>query len=209
MVRRPPGGAPSRSRNQQPERRVIKIVSEGRVTEPEYLNIWAHRNRSTVRVEFDTTHGDPLTLVRRAVRLEKASQRNARRKGGAPDHDEIWCMFDVDEHPHLTEALLLARDRGICVAMTNPCFELWLALHWDDQTAAVHRHDSQRRAGELGICDGKHLAQSIASELISRYDDAKARAQGLDAWHEGNGSTPGHNPSSSVWRLVDAIRRSE
>jgi hypothetical protein len=43
--------------------------------------------------------------------------------------DEFWCVFDVEwprNHPGLLEAVQQAQANGIYLAISNPCFELWL-----------------------------------------------------------------------------------
>jgi hypothetical protein len=61
------------------------------------------------------------------------------------------------------------------------------------------------RARELLGCE-KGLSDAALELLGERYDDARARAIGLDAKHAGDGSPPRSNPSSEVWKLVDRIR---
>ncbi|MFT7647504.1 MAG: hypothetical protein ACI8Y4_002253 [Candidatus Poriferisodalaceae bacterium] len=85
-----------------------------------------------------------------------------RRKADGPDFDEIWCVFDTDEHPNLEQAVAEAADSNIRTARSNPCFELWLVLHVADQTAHVHRHAIQRRAAALGLTDGKSVCSAEA-----------------------------------------------
>jgi hypothetical protein len=51
------------------------------------------------------------------------------------------------------------------------------------------------------------LSGAAVDTLVDRYEMAKARAIRLDAKHEADGSPPGSNPSSGMWRLVDMIRQ--
>jgi hypothetical protein len=139
-------------------------------------------------------------MVQRARDLKRSRTRQD------SGFDEIWCVFDVDAHPDLKSAIAEARDAGIGVAISNPCFELWLVLHAEDQTAHVDRRAIQRRARELGLVEGKSIPKAALPKLLDGYEDAKGRAQALDARHEGDGRDPGANPSSGVWRLIDAIR---
>lgn len=67
------------------------------------------------------------------------------------------------------------------------------------------RHDAQSAAAVLLGC-GKVLTRPATDLLYDRYEDARDRAQRLDAKHEGDGSPPRSNPSSSVWSLIEAIR---
>lgn len=114
-------------------------------------------------------------------------------------------MFDVDEHPSLSEACTLAKAHGITTAISNPCIELWVLLHYEDQTAWIDRHEAQRRVRNVtGL--GKSLTESVVAELIARHEAAAVRARALDRKHANDGSPRGANPSSNVWQLVDSIR---
>ena len=182
-------------------RRIIRVLAEGRATEPDYLEYWDRRD-SGVRLDIDKDSAGcaPMTLVERAREQKKSQSRRD------PDFDEIWCVFDVDAHPDLKSAMSEARDAGIRTAVSNPCFELWLVLHEEDRTAHVDRHTIQRRARELGLVEGKSIPEAALPRLLDGYEDAKGRAQALDAKHDGDGRDPGANPSSGVWRLIDSIR---
>ena len=144
----------------------------------------------------------PTSLVRRA--REYLRTRRPRRED--PDFDEIWCVFDTDQHPNLAQAINEAGQSGIGVAVSNPCFELRLVLHAQNQTAPIHRHAVQRSSEELGFSDGKRIPDTARNRLVEAYDSAKQRARALDERHAGNGSPPRENPSTDVWRLVDRLR---
>jgi len=147
----------------------------------------------------------PMSLVRHA-REDARSSRHASRRHGSPDLDEISCVFDVDAHPHVQQAIAEARQSGINLAVSNPCFELWLVLHCQDQAASIHRSEIQRDAKKLNLIHGKSIPASAWKTLRDNYEDARRRARERDSMHEGNDSPPRSNPSSDVWRLVDRLR---
>ena len=112
----------------------------------------------------------------------------------------------MDEHPNRSQAIFEARQSDINVAVSNPCFELWLVLHVEDRAGPVHRRDIQREATKLNVIRGKSVPDVAWESLEDGYEAAKQRAQGLDKMHDDNGSPPRSNPSTDVWRLVDRIR---
>jgi hypothetical protein len=134
----------------------------------------------------------------------KKADRKAERRGAGSAYDEIWCMFDIDEHPNVDNAFALANGQGITLAVSNPCVELWFLLHFKPQTAWLDRHDAQQFADEF-VGRGKTLTEAALNDLVNHHDDAVSRAQALDQMHQGHGSQPGSNPSSGVWRLIDTI----
>ena len=181
---------------------MLGVLTEGRVTERDYLRCWARRNRGIVRIDFLDAGMTPGALVRRA---REYGRRNPRSRRADPDFDEIWCVFDTDEHPHLSQAMENARQSGIEVAVSNPCFELWLVLHVQEQTAYIDRHEVQRLSSELGLSDGKKIAEQAWTGLVEAFETAKQRARALDERHAGDGSPRRSNPSTNVWRLVDRL----
>lgn len=76
-------------------------------------------------------HSSPMHVVDRI----KEFLRKPQKPGDAQPDDEFWILIDTDhrfEGRHLTgsnEAIRQAQQAGIRVAVSNPCFELWLLLH--------------------------------------------------------------------------------
>ncbi|MCY3786071.1 MAG: RloB family protein, partial [bacterium] len=68
---------------------MIRVLTEGEVTEPDYLDLWRRQNSSVV-VDIDTaTAGHaPLSLVQEARKMKRSQRRRD------PEFDEIWCVFD-------------------------------------------------------------------------------------------------------------------
>jgi hypothetical protein len=197
-------GRPVRCVTAQAQRRHLLAFVEGQRTEERYIVEWSRRFRHETLVSIDPFRGTPISLVTEAVKKQQDEKRNERR-GRGRSYDEIWCVFDVDEHPDLPRAFDLARRHGIFVAVSNPCIELWFVLHFEDQTGWIHRHEAQKKSRELLEC-GKVLNANALDALFDRHEDAVRRAKGLHWRHIGGDSPPGENPSSSVWRLIESIR---
>ena len=195
-------GRPKKNRRRtgfQDQRKVVRVLAEGEVTEPAYLRCMAKKE---VRLDIGRTAGFvPMSLVKQA-RKEVRANRKARDGG----FDEIWCVFDQDEHPNVAQAIREARDSGIGTALSNPCFELWLVLHVEERTGHIERDAAQARCQDLGLTAGKALADGTESRLVEGYVEAKRRAQALDRMHEASGSARESNPSSNVWQLVDRLK---
>ena len=193
-MRKPAGRAPQRGRDQKrAPRYVLRVLTEGERTEPDYLFLWVRRN---TRVQLDLVdHGKtPDALVRQA----KEHLRGQPKRRAARDFDEIWCVFDTDEHENLANAMEEARQSSIKVAVSNPCFELWLILHVREQTAYISRQGVQRLSDELGLSDGKRIADAARNTLLEAFPTAAERAQALDRRHAGNNSPARSNPSTDV-----------
>jgi RloB-like protein len=188
----------------EPRPRVL-IVVEG-MTEADYFALKRREEHlKLVDIVLDSEGGVPKTVVERAAERKKTAAREARRMRDATRlYDEVWCVFDVDEHPNLAEAKIQARDNGISLAVSSPRFELWLLLHFQDQNATDHRHEIQRLCGSCIPRFEKRITESIYEVLAGRYADAVRRAIALDKWH-GTRGTDGENPSTRVYRLTERL----
>src|ERR1039457_414615 len=126
----------------EPRARFL-IVCEGEVTDPDYFDDMRRMERGIIELEI-APGGVPKTVVERAVFMKKQSERDAkRRKDENHRYDSVWCVFDIDEHPFVPEAKQQTQANAINIAVSNPCFELWFLLHFQDQTAHIDRHKVQ------------------------------------------------------------------
>ncbi len=202
----PPAKRSSRSR---PQRRIVKLLTEGRLTEVEYFTKWASLYRERLTVDLDDTHGSPMTLVKRAVELVDQRRRAIRRERTNAPFDEIWSVFDCDEHPYVQEAIALAELHQIGVAFSNPCFELWLVLHATDLRRHTERHAVQTMSAVLGFTIGKGLGPDAWPKLLADWEEAESRSLALNDMHSGTGTPAGSNPSTSVAHIVRSLRREQ
>lgn len=194
--------------HRRPPTRHVKyrllVVCEGKVTEPSYLKSYQHNVRNVlVHVEINKESGVPVTVVERAIALRKEAADRA--KSERDDNllfDEVWCVFDVDEHPNLTRACELATRSDVKLAISNPCFELWALLHFRDQNGFIDRAEVQRTLRSFLPRYEKELP---FSSLAQRYSEAVARAASLAA-AAARDQDPGRNPTTGVHLLTERIR---
>lgn len=133
-----------------PKRRFL-IVCEGTNAEPLYLRALG-RVSNTV-IEILEGSGTPEVIAK--IAIEKAKQLGVIGKARAglawyERADEVWAVFDRDEHHHFEEGVRLCRENCIGVGRSNPCFEVWLILHFED----FHRPDARDQvlARLCGLC---------------------------------------------------------
>jgi len=197
--------ASQRGSSSQANRIQLLIFSEGKKTESIYLTHWYRLYREQVIVNFaDHKHTTPFELTASAAAQRRADLREARRGRGAA-YNQYWCIFDVDQHPRIPEALNMAAANNINIALSSPCIELWFLIHFEDRTAYINRYDAQRKSRELLGCE-KVLTPAALELLVSHYEKAKERAEALTRMHIGDRAAKPWNPDSEVWKLVDVIR---
>ncbi|MDA8025808.1 MAG: RloB family protein [Actinomycetota bacterium] len=187
-------------------KKVFRLYCEGRRTEPEYFEAlkrqdWVRRD-NYLEIRIANFHGAPKNLVDRAI--EDKVKFKVIEDG---EDDEYWCVFDA-ESPIQDRKVLISVQRsadqgGVNLAISNPCFEIWLLLHLEECRKALSTEEAcrLRRArdgsSDKGIDPGKYV------EFI---EQACERAKENDRRHVDDGiDFPDNNPSSGMYKLIDAL----
>jgi hypothetical protein len=163
-----------------------------------------------VEIETVGTGSDPNTVVRKAIDRLHALQRIAKRTGDSSDKNfEVWIVIDVDTHHHLDRAIEAAENCDIGVALSNPCFEIFLIYHFEDWHAPLSARDACRRLADhipgYGMGSGKGIAQHLYGatheiQCKAVHEACKRSEKSIKSRiDEGD---PGGSPSSSCHKLV-------
>ncbi|MFC8047858.1 RloB family protein [Nocardia sp. NPDC057353] len=175
---------------------------EGVSTEPEYIDALKRLPELSGPVSVDIAIEEAGATPMRLVESACADKRRA-----DLDIDHYWCVFDVESpqpHPHLERARRKARDNGVRLAISNPCFELWLVLHHRQHSRHLSTDQAVDLRRTLDGADGKHLD---GTAYVKRAEVAIRGARSLRKKHENDGTNfPNDNPSSSVDEFVTHIR---
>jgi len=134
MNRRPP--------KRNPVKKII-IACEGSKTEPGYFkSIRKELRLGTLNIIVLPHQGktDPDSIIEQVIKERKEMKRNRTWIEG----DTAWAVFDVDEHiaqsrKNWQRAINRAKDKDIKLAITNPCFELWYLIHFQDHSKYISR----------------------------------------------------------------------
>jgi hypothetical protein len=193
--------AEARRRFQRPlgERRYKKlfvVAVEGKETEPEYFALF-NSTQSVIHVEClkGGKKSSPLQVL---ARLE-----NRLKDGRLQSSDEAWLVVDkdqwTDEQLSLLHAWTQQRiNRGM--ALSNPKFEYWLLLHFEDGYGVASAKDCTDRLVRTPYGYGKHLdaRQFTPVRIQEAIQRAKVRDQPpCEDWPRSVGTT--------VYRLVEAL----
>lgn len=129
------------------------------------------------------------------------------------EDDELWMLLDTDHcttGAHLksfTNALRNAHKAGVKVALSKPCFELWLLLHHSPETAVSGLSNAQDTEAALQQVLGTYDKTLLNAENfpVSSVVTACERAALLDQ-AGGNSNIPAHNTSRVylLWRSIAA-----
>ena len=208
MARRPRAS----SAFQRPSRRRligrrILISCEGEETEHKYFE----DIRKSLRMEpnkiivLEPEASDPLSVVRQVL-----DERDYRKQDKEWDEDDMaWAVFDGDEHKanninNWQEALQLAQVNNIYLAVSNPSFEYWYLLHYQDQNSSLTRQQAVRLL-KVHLPDYEKSQVLYQKELQPLTKAAIQRARQVTHLAEGNALKSFTNPCTHVCELVEII----
>ncbi len=179
MIRR--GGSLRRQVHTRRAKAKFTLYTEGQNTEPEYFYALQRTlDGALIRIEPVAAVGVPTTIAERAIE-EAAKFAKVRKKDSSfSENDQIWAVFDRDEHLRIDEVYRKCERSGVGVAFSDPCFELWLILHLQDYDQTLDRHQIQRYLGELLPDYDRNRSKSTdCNKLVSELERACSRSAGL------------------------------
>ncbi|RMF70165.1 MAG: RloB domain-containing protein [Alphaproteobacteria bacterium] len=203
------GASLKRSRPHRPPRPRFVIVCEGKRTEPDYFRALKEHIGRTPLIEIKIVEGvnSPERVARRAIE----ERRREERKGGRYDGDQFWAVFDRDQDAHYYDAVSSCEKAGIGVARSNPCFELWLILHFQDYDNAVTSKGLQRDCERI-IGGGYHHRKGKTTDFspfMARLEEAESRAEQQFERRRRVAASDGRLPPpyTTVFRLTRAVKK--
>jgi hypothetical protein len=197
-----------KSRNKEPNPFVL-IVCEGGETEPIYFDE-LRQNRRLQKELIEIVGGkkcgtDPWGIVKYARRKKREKKSES-----SFSYDSVWCVFDCNSHDPVnrSRAFNQAEVNQINIAYSNPCFELWYLLHYQEQAAYIER-DKCISELKKHIPDYNKAKTGLYLMLFDQQDTAIRNAEELRLRHIGNGNQETENPSTGVGKLVQYLNEIE
>ena len=182
------------------------LFCEGANTEPEYFKALVRLLKlRMVDVETVAAAGDPLGIAKMAAKWKSNKHQRVGNIDTYEKGDQVWAVFDRDQHKRFDEAVSLCERQGINVARSNPCFEIWLILHHEDCHAPLTSKAAHRRVEQLCPEYDRNSGKTVdCAKLMHRLDDAEARAATHLASRAGEGNAFAAS-STTVHLLTKAI----
>ena len=178
-------------------RKLFLIATEGDKTEPQYFAI-LNDHHSVIHVDCIKSkhHSSPLQVLKR---MEDCLKRETLKNS-----DEAWLVVDKDQwmDEQLAQLHTWSQDAdNYGFALSNPKFEYWLLLHFEDGTNIGSSGECSSRlkrylpAYDKGL-DVRNITPDMINDAIHR---AKARDNPpCEDWPRTFGST-------TVYKLVENI----
>jgi hypothetical protein len=176
--------------------RLFVIATEGRETEKQYF-VMFHDSR--IKIEILPTGDDNRSAPQYVLdRLDEFVK-----KYDLTQDDALWVMFDVDRWgaKNISAICRQAKQKKYGLAISNPCFEVWLYLHVDD----LHPDDKNCQEFEARLRNklGSYNKSNLNTDAFKDYiEEAVERAKNLHPSHQQNWPP---EPGSHVYRVVEML----
>lgn len=183
-------------------RSVTLIVCDGQ-TERSYfeaLRVSLELAPAEVTIPPDITGRSPRQIVDFAAA-----------KGSNGGYGRIFCVFDRDDHASFNDAVTRIRqlrDRPrrplpISGAVSRPCWEIWVLLHFERTDAPFPNCDDVvSRVRERHMSSYKKADKKTSESLVLRVMEAVANATWLATRQHGGASSP----STTVHHVVQHLQ---
>jgi hypothetical protein len=197
-----------RKQGTRPSYPLVLIVCEGEKTEPAYFE----EIRQKWRIPALNWVILPSELGTGPEKVVEYAELKARQEGR---WEEVYCVFDRDDHLHYTNAILKAQSingkiktKGkesvtirFAAIPSDPCFELWFLIHFQPITREEHRDEILRllKSCVSGYSKG---CRGMFNRTVADFEKACEHAELLRKRKMQTGNS---NPSTDVDILVKRL----
>jgi len=183
---------------------LIVIASEDTYAVKDYFSRFKTRRVQFVVVPTEGGRSAPADVINRLDQFknDNATERN----------DQFWLCIDKDHWAdsghidNLVQVLQHCRQKEYQAAISNPCFELWLLLHYEEIEPSSRwtcRQITRRLSEVTGGYDKKGCGSLRLNETT--VNTAVERAGALDT----AGSMIPDTPCTHVYRIILALQNKD
>lgn len=197
------------------QKRTFLLAFEGSVTEPNYFEALFNdfKKKGLIAMTSYTFvphhHTDPNGVLNDLLHFEKDGFVSK-------NYDYRWIVIDRDKErmnggghtaENFNNAIVRAGANKVKVAYSNPCFEIWLLLHFNYRDTAIHRDDLYQEL--KNIIGYQKNSQITYDNLKDTLDNAIRNAKRLKSSYETGGRSvcpESDNPVTTVFELIECLR---
>lgn len=155
----------------------------------------------SVKIINELHKSDPLQVVLKAKEVSKIKNKKSE------IFEYVWIVIDGDKEDRFAIACEYATKLGIFVAFSNPCFELWLLLHYKNHNGYISANQVMKLLkNENTIYDktNERFFKTLTMD-IKKVQIAITNSKQLQMIHAKNQNPMTSNPSTTVHELVEKI----
>jgi len=119
---------------------------------------------------------------------------NYKQRKSIHEKDITFLMYDCDV-PEIVDKL--QKIKNVTLLLSNPCFELWYLLHFQNQTAELTKRECEEKLNKYTKQYKKGLlCENIKDKILKNQDKAIERAKSLTGFE---------NPSTNIYVLAEKL----
>ncbi|WP_242952858.1 RloB family protein [Butyrivibrio sp. TB] len=200
-----------------PKANSFLIVTEGKCTEPNYINGLKEEIIAKIGGTVDIVEVPEIDIHGEGASTEKLIEITEQYVSKANIiYQNIWVVFDKDDFLNFDKAIAEGEEKGYSIAWSNQSFEYWLYLHFHYSDADLHRHQWNAKLDELFKSYGlnksgyskniKNLYSLLDSfgGVDAAISNAKRRMAGFDSVKD---KPSLYAPGTKVHLLIEQLRR--
>lgn len=183
---------------------VILLATEGlNKTERNYF-VEFNRKQNKYQVSFSSgSNTDPLGIVRDACRAAEKNELDFSLG------DKVYAVFDTDfgKEKQIREARELAKKNRVSLLLSNPCFEIWILLHFRFSTRGFQSNEEVLNELKNRWPEYRKNINTF-SYIADRHEVAIENAKQLLLFHDSvsdEKQIEKRNPSTNVHELVEIL----
>ena len=178
---------------------LIVIASEDTYAVKQYFAQFRMRRVQVIVAHTEDCRSSPEHVMERLQTFKN--------EYATEDNDQFWLCIDTDHWSgdshisNLIRVLSECNKAGFKVAISNPCFELWILLHFADHRdgQCLCKDITDRLENVLGSYNKQCCAKiQLTHEMVLQ---AMVRARALNGVEDGLPT----NPSTDVYKILDEI----
>ncbi len=157
--------------------RLIVIACEGSETEPRYFAaLKAAFQKSNLQVEILSRKEWGIAATNSAAKHVIECLNRFKKQYNIAKDDELWILLDGDKdnfsEGQLSEIAQLCTQKKYNLALSNPTFEVWLLLHFEN--IALYDTDKQKELLENEkVSNNKRILEKQLETHLEGYNKAK------------------------------------
>lgn len=191
-----------RAKDTRSERQALILACEGIETEPLYFNSLFNELKKNHHIANSS-----LVITKHKHTDPEGVLTDLLDHPGYQDYDYQWIVIDRDAEKtnggghtlqNFKNAISEAKSKGVGIAYSNPCFEIWYLLHLDFRNTGIDRDELVKSLEKK-----HHYEKNKLFTLGSQKVAIRNAHQLLDIYHPINPAVD--NPSTTVHELVELL----
>ena len=189
------------------EQKAVLIALEDTKSSKYYFDALLKDKKLTGQVIFAKHIGtDPENVVEAIVKHERENPSNK--------YEKKWAVIDRDDwsKQQINGAIQRAKELGICIAISNEAYELWILLHFQPLSRHTHRTELNSKLKKIFKdrfrIDYSKSSQDIYAFIVGLQSQAITNAKKLVAMHirnHGELAPYENNPLTMIFELIECL----